>query len=145
PTIPTFVTTLVYPGAVLFEGTNIAEGRGTTRPFELGGAPWTGAERFAEAMNRRGLPGVFFRPVVFEPTFHKHARQTCGGCQIHIFDRYTFAPVLTAVVLTEAFRASDPARFQWRDPPYEYERVKLPFDILAGSSELRTQIEQGWP
>jgi len=87
PNIPTFDTTLVYPGAVLFEGTNVSEGRGTTRPFELLGAPWVAAERFAQAMNRRGLPGVLFRPVVFEPTFHKHAREACGGCQVHVLDR----------------------------------------------------------
>jgi uncharacterized protein YbbC (DUF1343 family) len=145
PNMPTLDTAIVYPGTVLFEGTNVSEGRGTTRPFELVGAPWVAAERFAAGLNGRNLPGLRFRPVVFEPTFHKHAKQTCGGCQIHIVDRSTFAPVLTAVALTEAFRTSDPARFQWRDPPYEYERVKLPFDILAGSSELRTQIEQGRP
>src|SRR3982750_1028632 len=79
PNIPTFDTTTVYPGAVLFEGTNVSEGRGTTRPFELIGAPWIVAERFCDAMNRIELPGAFFRPVVFEPTFHKHARQACGG------------------------------------------------------------------
>src|SRR5216110_2752348 len=87
PNIPTFDTTTVYPGGVLFEGTNVSEGRGTTRPFELLGAPWVVAERFSEAMNRRDLPGVLFRPVVFEPTFQKHARESCGGCQIHVTDR----------------------------------------------------------
>src|SRR5437773_2169317 len=145
PNIPTFETTLVYPGAVLFEGTNISEGRGTTRPFELVGAPWTIAERFAETMNRCDLPGVVFRPVVFEPTFHKHARQACGGCQIHVLDRRAFRPVLTAVALTAACRAALGERFAWRDPPYEYEREKLPFDILAGSSDTREQIGRGVP
>src|SRR5262249_42616415 len=86
PNIPTFDTTMVYPGTVLFEGTNVSEGRGTTRPFEFVGAPWVVAERFADAMNRLELGGVFFRPVVFEPTFHKHARQACGGCQIHVLN-----------------------------------------------------------
>src|SRR5437660_5452149 len=81
PNIPTFDTTTVYPGSVLFEGTNVSEGRGTTRPFEFIGAPWVIAEPFADALNRRGLPGAFFRPVVFEPTFHKHAREACGGVQ----------------------------------------------------------------
>jgi uncharacterized protein YbbC (DUF1343 family) len=142
PNIPTLDSAIVYPGTVLFEGTNISEGRGTTRPFELVGSPPIVAERFAERLNQRTLPGVFFRPVVFEPTFHKHAKHTCGGCQIHVLDRRTFRPVLTGVALVESFRAEDP-QFAWREPPYEYERTKLPFDILAGSSELREQIEAG--
>ena len=143
PNLPTLDGALVYPGTVLFEGTNVSEGRGTTRPFELLGAPGVVAEPFADRMNGLGLPGVFFRPTVFEPTFHKHARQTCGGCQIHVLDREAFRPVLTGAALTAAFRAADPDGFRWREPPYEYEHEKLPFDILAGSSELRGQIEAG--
>jgi uncharacterized protein YbbC (DUF1343 family) len=101
------------------------------------------AERFAEALNAQRLPGTHFRPAIFEPTFHKHARHTCGGCQIHVLDRRAFRPVLVGVALVAAFRAADPEEFGWRDPPYEYEHQKLPFDILAGSSELREQIEAG--
>ena len=145
PNIPTFDTTTVYPGAVLFEGTNVSEGRGTTRPFEFLGAPWVVAERFADAMNRRGLPGAFFRPVVFEPTFHKHAGHACGGCQVHVPDRGTFRAVEAGVALIEAFRASDPERFKWKAPPYEYELERMPIDVLAGSTELREQIEAGVP
>jgi len=145
PNIPTFDTTLVYPGTVLFEGTNVSEARGTTRPFELVGAPWVVAERFAEAMNRSGLPGVFFRPVVFEPTFHKHAQQPCGGCQIHVLDRRAFRAVEAGVALIEAFRAAGPDRFTWKPPPYEYEHERIPIDVLAGSTELREQIEGGVP
>jgi len=145
PNIPTFDTTVVYPGTVLFEGTNVSEGRGTTRPFELVGAPWVIAERFADAMNRRDLPGVFFRPVVFEPTFHKHAGKACAGVQIHPLDRRTFRPVESAVALIESFRAVDTDRFRWKDPPYEYELEKNPFDVLAGSSQLREQLESGVP
>ena len=145
PNIPTFDTTLVYPGAVLFEGTNVSEGRGTTRPFELLGAPWVAAERFAEAMNGRGLPGVFFRPIVFEPTFHKHAREACGGCQVHVLDRAAFRAVETGVALIDAFRAANPDRFAWTAPPYEYEHDRIPIDVLAGSTELREQIEAGVP
>jgi len=143
PNIPTFETTLVYPGTVLFEGTNVSEGRGTTRPFELVGAPWVVAERFADVMNRRNLPGVFFRPVLFEPTFHKHAGKGCAGCQIHVLDRRTFRPVESAVALLESFRAADRDRFTWRDPPYEYELERNPFDVLAGSPTLREQLEGG--
>jgi uncharacterized protein YbbC (DUF1343 family) len=145
PNIPTFDTTTVYPGGVLFEGTNVSEGRGTARPFELVGAPWVAAERFADAMNRRGLPGTCFRPVVFEPTFHKHAGQACGGCQVHVLDRRAFRAVETGVALIEAFRASDPDRFSWKAPPYEYEQERMPIDVLAGSTELREQIEAGVP
>jgi uncharacterized protein YbbC (DUF1343 family) len=143
PNMPTLDSAIVYPGTVLFEGTNVSEGRGTTRPFELIGAPWVAAERFADALNARGLAGAFFRPVVFEPTFHKHAKTSCGGCQIHVTDRRAFEPVLAGVLLTEAFRAASPEQFSWRQPPYEYEHERLPFDILAGSSLLREQIEAG--
>jgi uncharacterized protein YbbC (DUF1343 family) len=143
PNIPTLDSAIVYPGTVLFEGTNVSEGRGTTKPFELVGAPWVDAERFADGMNTLGLPGVRFRPAVIEPTFHKHAHTSCGGCQIHVLDRGAFRPVETGVALVAAFRAADPSRFRWRDPPYEYEHRLLPIDILAGSSDLRKHIEQG--
>jgi uncharacterized protein YbbC (DUF1343 family) len=143
PNLPTLDSAIVYPGTVLFEGTSVSEGRGTTRPFELLGAPGVIAESFAARMNDVKLPGVHFRPAIFEPTFHKHARQTCGGCQIHVCDRTAFLPVLTGAALVAAFRAADPDGFQWREPPYEYEAVKLPFDILAGSPALREQIEAG--
>ena len=133
PNMPTLESAVVYPGCVLFEGTNVSEGRGTTRPFELVGAPWAMAERFAEGMNRTGLPGVRFRPAVFEPTFQKHSRTACGGCQLHVTDRQAFRSVETGVALIAAFRTADPARFKWRDPPYEYEAHKMPIDILAGS------------
>ena len=145
PNMPTLDSAIAYPGTVLFEGTNVSEGRGTTRPFELVGAPWVRAEELADALNARRLPGVVFRPVVFEPTFHKHARQACGGCQIHVVDRQVFRPVLAGVLLTELIRRAGPDDFRWREPPYEYEHDKLPIDILAGTSALREQIEAGVP
>ena len=92
-------------------------------------------------MNALELPGAFFRPAVFEPTFQKHAGTTCGGCQIHVTDRDAFRPVLTGAALIQMFLKSSPATFAWRQPPYEYEHEKLPIDILAGSSTLRQQIE----
>ena len=143
PNMPTLDTAVVYPGAVLFEGTNVSEGRGTTRPFEITGAPWPVAERFSEQMNALGLAGVFFRPAVFEPTFQKHAKTACAGCQMHVLDRRAFRPVEAGVALIKAFRDAGPGQFAWRQPPYEYERTKMPIDILAGSSDLRTQIEAG--
>jgi uncharacterized protein YbbC (DUF1343 family) len=145
PNMPTLDTAIVYPGTVLFEGTMLSEGRGTTRPFELVGAPWIDAERFAGEMNTLGLDGAYFRPAGFEPTFQKHAKQPCGGCQIHVTDREAFKPVKTGVALIERFRRFDPVRFEWRRPPYEYEHEKMPIDILAGSDALRQQIERGVP
>ena len=143
PNLPTLDSAIVYPGTVLIEGTMLSEGRGTTRPFELIGAPWIDGERLADAMNARELRGVHFRPVFFEPTFQKHARETCGGCQIHVTDRVAFEPVRTAVELIAEFRREDPARFAWRQPPYEYEHDKEPIDILFGSDGLRTTVNVG--
>jgi len=143
PNMPTLDTAIVYPGTVLFEGILISEGRGTTRPFELIGAPWIEAESFARRMNGLDLPGVYFRPAVFEPTFQKHAKLTCGGCQIHVTDRNEFRPVLTGVALIAMFHQVKPVEFAWRQPPYEYEPEKMPIDILAGSTALREQIEAG--
>jgi uncharacterized protein YbbC (DUF1343 family) len=143
PNMPTLDTAIVYPGAVLFEGTQLSEGRGTTRPFELLGAPWIDAERFSAELNALDLDGVHFRPVIFEPTFHKHAREACGGCQIHVTDRQAFLPVLASVAVMAAFHRANPGRFTWRQPPYEYEHDKMPIDILAGSPSLRAHIEGG--
>jgi uncharacterized protein YbbC (DUF1343 family) len=145
PNIPTLDSAVVYPGTVLFEGTMLSEGRGTTRPFELLGAPWIDAEQFAASMNALGLPGVFCRPAVFEPTFQKHAKEPCGGCQLHVLDRDAFRPVLTGVALIDMFRRQNPAKFAWRQPPYEYEHDKMPFDILSGSDQLRRHIESEVP
>jgi uncharacterized protein YbbC (DUF1343 family) len=143
PNMPTLDTAIVYPGTVLFEGILISEGRGTTRPFELVGAPWIDAESFARRMNGLGLAGVYFRPAVFEPTFQKHAKLTCGGCQIHVTDRNQFRPVLTGVALIAMFYQTNRVEFAWRQPPYEYEPEKMPIDILSGSTTLREQIEAG--
>lgn len=143
PNLPTPESALVYPGTVLLEGTNASEGRGTTRPFELVGAPWIDAEPFADALNSRGLPGVHFRPAVFEPTFHKHAGTRCGGCQIHVTDRTAFRPVATGVTVLDACRRAGARAFAWRPPPYEYEYTKPPIDILYGSARLRECIDAG--
>jgi uncharacterized protein YbbC (DUF1343 family) len=145
PNMPTLDTAIVYPGTVLFEGTMLSEGRGTTRPFELIGAPWIDGDPFAARMNAVGLKGVHFRPAIFEPTFQKHARTTCGGCQIHVTSREEFAPVQAGVSLLREFHGAAPNAFKWRDPPYEYEHDKMPIDILAGSPSLREQIERQVP
>jgi uncharacterized protein YbbC (DUF1343 family) len=143
PNIPTLDSAVAFPGTVHLEGTNASEGRGTTRPFELVGAPWIKAETFAASLNARSLPGAYFRPLVFEPTFQKHARVACGGCQIHVTDRQAFKPVLTGFAIIEAMRAADPASFAWKPPPYEYEHDKQPVDVIAGAQWFRTAIEAG--
>jgi uncharacterized protein YbbC (DUF1343 family) len=143
PNIPTLDSAIVFPGTVHIEGTNASEGRGTTRPFELVGAPWIEAERFAAALNARNLPGVYFRPAVFEPTFQKHARVACGGCQIHVTDRFAFKPVLTGLAVMDEMRATDPASFAWKPPPYEYEHDKQPIDVIAGAKWFREAIDAG--
>ncbi|MGH6735905.1 MAG: exo-beta-N-acetylmuramidase NamZ family protein [Methyloceanibacter sp.] len=145
PNMPTLDTAIVYPGTVLFEGTMMSEGRGTTRPFELIGAPWLDGAALAARLNQAGLAGVYFREIVFEPTFQKHARVPCGGCQIHVNSRWDFEPVKAGVaVMREVFTLSGD-KFQWREPPYEYEHDKMPIDILAGSALVREQIEQQAP
>jgi uncharacterized protein YbbC (DUF1343 family) len=143
PNIPTLDSAVVFPGSVHLEGTNASEGRGTTRPFELVGAPWVRAEPFAAALNARQFPGVYFRAAVFEPTFQKHARVACGGCQIHVLDRQAFKPVLTGVAVIEQIRAQDPSAFAWKKPPYEYEDDKEPIDVIAGSKSFREAIDAG--
>ena len=146
PNMPTLDTAIVYPGTVLFEGTMLSEGRGTTRPFELIGAPWVDGEALAARMNKVGLKGVHFRAATFEPTFQKHAKTTCGGCQIHVTERDRLrAGRSPACRCFAKVTASAPDGFEWRDPPYEYEHDKMPIDILAGSPALREQIEAQVP
>ena len=143
PNMPTLDTAVVYPGTVLLEGTLASEGRGTTRPFEVVGAPWVHAEAFTDRLNAHALPGVVFRPVVFEPTFQKHLGVTCGGCQIHVTDRRAFPSVVAGVAVIEELRRANPTSFAWRPPPYEYEHRLMPIDILAGHSALRIAIDAG--
>jgi uncharacterized protein YbbC (DUF1343 family) len=143
PNIPTLETAVVYPGAVLFEGTDLSEGRGTTRPFEFIGAPWIDGERFADAMNARQIPGAWFRAAFFEPTFHKQAKLLCGGCQIHVTDRKALPSMRVAVEMLDEFKREAPSQKIWRDPPYEYEHIKPPIDILYGSDRLRKGIDSG--
>ncbi len=143
PNMPTVDTAFVYPGGCLIEGTNLSEGRGTTRPFELVGAPWLDAQALARALEAERLPGVGFRAAAFTPTFQKHAGQLCQGVQLHVTDRSRFPAFLAYLLLIHHARRQDPSRFAWRDPPYEYERVKLPIDILCGTDRVRKTVEDG--
>ena len=132
PNMPTPDTAVVYPGMCLLEGTNISEGRGTTRPFELFGAPWIDGEKLARELNLRGLPGVHFRAAAFEPGFQKHAGVICRGAQMHVTDRQAFRPLRTGLEVLRMVRDMYPEHFAWKQPPYEYEHEKLPIEILCG-------------
>ncbi len=143
PNLPTLDSCTVYPGMVLLEGTNLSEGRGTTRPFETFGAPFLDARAVAEKLQDQELPGVKFRACHFEPMFQKHAGALCGGAQLHVTDRTVFEPVRTAVTILQAVKELVPSDFSWRDPPYEYETEKMPIDILWGSDALRVGIDAG--
>ena len=143
PNLPTPDSCLVYPGMVLLEGTNLSEGRGTTRPFELFGAPWLDPPALTARLARARLPGVTFRPCHFEPAFQKHAGTLCGGAQLHVNDPGAFEPVRTAVEILLAARALAPRDFAWRPPPYEYEETLPPIDILWGHSGLRDGVQHG--
>jgi uncharacterized protein YbbC (DUF1343 family) len=133
PNMPTLDTATVYPGMCLLEGTNLSEGRGTTRPFELFGAPWIDERDFCRKLNELGLPGVHFREAAFEPTFQKHAGKVCRGAQMHVTDRDTFLPWRTGIEIIRLARTLGPADFAWKPLPYEYEPEKLPIEILCGA------------
>jgi uncharacterized protein YbbC (DUF1343 family) len=132
PNMPTLDTANVYPGMCLLEGTNISEGRGTTRPFEIFGAPFIDAESLCRELNSLNLPGVFFRENYFQPTFQKFAGKLCGGAQIHVLDRNVYRSFQTGVEIVRTIRKLCPESFAWKKPPYEYEREKLPIQILLG-------------
>jgi uncharacterized protein YbbC (DUF1343 family) len=144
PNMPTFDTALVFPGTVLFEGTNASEGRGTTRPFEFVGGPWVDPEALASDLVRASLPGVALRPVTFQPTFQKWAGRSCGGVQLHVTDPRAFQPYRTGLALLQAcWRLYREAGFAWRAPPYEYETEREPINLLLGDERVRKGIEQG--
>ncbi len=145
PNMPTLDTAIVYPGQCLLEGTNLSEGRGTTRPFELCGAPWLDGAKLARRMDGEKLPGVKFRAVSFRPTFQKHAGKDCGGVQLHVTDRAVFQPVRTGFSLLAAMREMSGANFAWRTEPYEFVRDPIAIDLLFGSSRERVNLEEGKP
>ena len=142
PNMPNWETALVYPGMCLLEGSNLSEGRGTTRPFEMFGAPWIDGRKLCDKLNLLNLPGVFFRPVQFLPTFQKYRDKICEGGFIHISDRQIFLPVLTGIALLMEIMATYQNHFRWNDPPYEYEYQKKPIDILLGNGWLRPMMEE---
>jgi uncharacterized protein YbbC (DUF1343 family) len=142
PNMPTVDTALVYPGGCLLEGTNLSEGRGTTRPFEIWGAPFIDGDALAGSV---AIKGAIVRPLSFEPTFHKHGKQRCSGVQVHVTDPQAFAPYAAyARLIAQAARLSR-GRFAFRTEVYEYVSDRPALDILVGGPELRTCIEQDAP
>jgi uncharacterized protein YbbC (DUF1343 family) len=143
PNMPTLETALVYPGGCLIEGTNLSEGRGTTAPFQLVGAPFLDGEALAGALIASGSPGVQVRPVAFRPTFEKHAGQTCRGVMLHVTNSHLFRPVATYLRLIALARAQAPEAFAFRDTAYEFETNAPAFDLLTGSAAARSALEAG--
>jgi uncharacterized protein YbbC (DUF1343 family) len=143
PNMPTVETAAVYPGQVLLEGTNLSEGRGTTRPFEIFGAPWLDAGAVARGLATRKLPGCHLREHNFEPTFHKWKGEDCRGFQIHVTDRARFKPYLTTLAILQEVARLHRGAFEWRKPPYEYVTDRLPIDVLTGNPDVREAIDSG--
>ncbi|MDQ1636964.1 MAG: hypothetical protein QOF62_303 [Pyrinomonadaceae bacterium] len=143
PNMPTIDTATVFPGTVHFEGTQLSEGRGTTRPFELVGAPYIVSEDFAAELNKANLPGVYFRSCIFRPTFQKHGGASCEGVQLHVIDRNNFEPVITGLTMVKVAQDLYSDQFRWKEPPYEYVFDRNPFDVIAGTTKVREGFEQG--
>jgi len=143
PNMPTVGTALVYPGLCLLEGSNVSEGRGTTRPFEILGAPFLDGFQLADRLAAERLPGVLWRPLAFRPTFHKFAGQVCGGVQIHVVDQTVFRPYLTGVAVLRALRALAGEAFRWRTEKYEFVSDRPAIDLLTGGDAIRKGIEAG--
>jgi uncharacterized protein YbbC (DUF1343 family) len=142
PNLPTPASAMVYPGQVLWEGTNVSEGRGTTQPFELFGAPFFDVEKMAAEVTGDLVPGAILRPAVFEPTYGKWQGRACHGFQVHLTEPQRFAPYAMTLRLLQAGLRHHPRQFAWRPPPYEYEFEKLPIDLLIGDPGVRQRIEQ---
>ncbi|MDI6688014.1 MAG: DUF1343 domain-containing protein, partial [Desulfobacterales bacterium] len=141
PNLPTPVSAMVYPGQVLWEGTNVSEGRGTTQPFELFGAPFIDTEKVLSSLDSGMLPGVNLRQTVFEPTSNKWRGNRCNGFQIHIIEPDKYLPYITTLRLLQSVIFHHRDRFKWKLPPYEYEFEKIPIDLITGDKEIRKRIE----
>ena len=143
PNMPTLDSATVFPGTVHFEGTQVSEGRGTTRPFELIGAPYIDPDQYSDRLNALGMPGVYFRSCVFQPTFQKHGGVSCGGVQIHVLDRNSFEPWFAGIAMAKLVHDMYPNEFRWKVPPYEYVYDKNPFDVISGTAKIREAFEKG--
>jgi len=145
PNLPTSTSALVYPGQVLWEGTNVSEGRGTTQPLEIFGAPFFDTALLEARIPKDRLAGVHLRPVAFEPTSDKWEKTLCRGFQLHIIDTRIYRPYRTTLTLLQAVASVHPETFHWKSPPYEYEFEKLPFDLITGDPSVRKAVENPDP
>ena len=143
PNMPLPETAMVYPGQVLWEGTNVSEGRGTCRPFEMFGAPYLDPSSIQRQLDPKVTEGCYLREVSFRPTFHKWENQLCRGFMIHILDPNRFCPYLTSLALVSAIIKVHEASFEWKSPPYEYEYHRMPFDLITGDGGIRNRLERG--
>jgi uncharacterized protein YbbC (DUF1343 family) len=143
PNIPTVDTCVVFPATVYVEGTELSEGRGTTKPFELNGAPYIDPWVWAAELEKFNFPGVAFRQCYFQPTFQKHAGVTCGGVQIHVTDREAFTPVIVGIAMIKTAYDLYTDKFEWKRDAYEYVFDKNPFDVVSGTDKVRKGIESG--
>jgi uncharacterized protein YbbC (DUF1343 family) len=141
PNLPTPASANVYPGQVIWEGTNISEGRGTTLPFEMFGAPFLDTDKILSYVKKEGIAGCILRPVIFEPTAHKWQGKPCRGFHIHITEPDQYDSYTTSLALLQAILHHHRDCFQWKPPPYEYEEEKLPFDLITGDDRIRRQLE----
>ena len=141
PNLPTPVSTLVYPGQVLWEGTNVSEGRGTTQPFELVGAPFMNVQKLLATLEKAKIPGVVFRPAVFEPASNKWQQTACHGFQIHVTDPQRYQPYATTLHMLQAVILHHREQFEWKAPPYEYELERMPIDLIIGDRTIRKRLE----
>jgi uncharacterized protein YbbC (DUF1343 family) len=145
PNLPTPASAMVYPGQVIWEGTNISEGRGTTQPFEFCGAPFLSPDRLLESIDVEQLRGVVLRAIAFEPTSNKWAGEVCKGFQIHVIDASVYTPYALSLGLYQAIYRTYPDLLAYKEPPYEYEHERLPMDLILGDRQIRSQIEVGTP
>lgn len=145
PNMPVPETALVYPGQVIWEGTNLSEGRGTCRPFEVFGAPFLDLRAVRARLPREALNGCHLQEVTFRPTFHKWRDELCKGFMIHVLNPLDFRPYYTSISLLAALWTVHGDRFAWKPPPYEYEYDKMPIDLILGDRMIREQVEGGLP
>ena len=145
PNIPDVDACVVFPATVHIEGTELSEGRGTTLPFHLNGAPFIDPYAWAAELDKYGFAGVKFRPAFFRPTFCEFAGETCGGVQIHVTDREAFTPVIVGIAMVKTIHDMYPDKFQWRQNAYEYVFDKNPMDVVCGTNKIRMAIEEGTP
>jgi uncharacterized protein YbbC (DUF1343 family) len=143
PNMPLLETALVYPGQVIWEGTNISEGRGTCRPFEIFGAPFINPSVIKQGLASKDIEGCYLQEYYFRPTFNKWVGKLCGGFMIHVLDPHIYRPYRTSLALLKSIIETYRDEFGWRKPPYEYDFKRLPIDLILGDSSIRTNLEEG--